>query len=94
MFSAPSLPRHNSSTDLPSELLSTTLVWVHRGGVVPPLQPLHDGPYAVRRGPRAFTASIDAVPVPSASAAHEVGPVTSSPPSRGQSSGGALPMLQ
>jgi hypothetical protein len=59
-FSAPSLPRHNSSTELPSELpaelLSTPLVWVHRGGLVPPLQPLYDGPYAVlRRGPRSFT---------------------------------------
>jgi hypothetical protein len=39
--SAPSLPRQNSSTDLPSELpaklLSALLVWVHRGGLVPPL---------------------------------------------------------
>jgi hypothetical protein len=54
--SAPSLPRHNSSTklprELPAELLSTLLVWVCRGGLVPPLQPLYDGPYAVlRRGP-------------------------------------------
>jgi hypothetical protein len=51
---------HNSSTELPSELpaelLSTPLVWVCRGGLVPPLQPLYDGPYAVlRRGPRSFT---------------------------------------
>ena len=58
--SAPSLPRHNSSTELPSELpaelLSAPLVWVRRGGLVPPLQPLYDGPYAVlRRGPRSFT---------------------------------------
>jgi hypothetical protein len=47
---------HNSSTDLPREpppeLLSAPLVWVRRGGLVPPLQPLYDGPYAVlRRGP-------------------------------------------
>jgi hypothetical protein len=39
--SAPSLPRHNSSTDLPSELpaelLSAPLVWVRQGGLVPPL---------------------------------------------------------
>jgi transposase InsO family protein len=39
--SAPSLPRHNSSTDLPSELpaelLSAPLVWVRRGSLVPPL---------------------------------------------------------
>jgi hypothetical protein len=58
--SAPSLPRHNSSTDLPSELpaelLSTPLIWVRRGGLVPPLQPLYDGPYTVlSRGPRSFT---------------------------------------
>jgi hypothetical protein len=54
------LPRHNSSTDLPSELpaelLFVPLVWVHQGGLVPPLQPLYDGPNAVlRRGPRSFT---------------------------------------
>jgi hypothetical protein len=58
--SAPSLPRHNSSTELPSELptelLSVPLVWVSRGGLVPPLLPLYNGPYAVlRRGPRSFT---------------------------------------
>jgi hypothetical protein len=58
--SASSLPRHNSSTDLPSELpaelLSAPLIWVRRGSLVPPLQPLYDGPYAVlRRGPRSFT---------------------------------------
>ncbi len=54
--SAPSLPRHNSSTDLPSELLSAPLVWVRWGGLVPPLQPLYDGPYAVLRcGPCSFT---------------------------------------
>ncbi len=57
---AVSLPRHNSSTQLPDELpgdhLSAPLIWVHRGGVIPPLQPLYDGPYAVlRRGPRSFT---------------------------------------
>jgi hypothetical protein len=58
--SAPSLPRHNSSTDLPSELpaelLSAPLVWVHRGGIVPPLQPLYDSLYAVLpHSPRSFT---------------------------------------
>jgi hypothetical protein len=40
--SAPSLPRHNYSTDLPSklpaELLYAPLIWVRQGGVVPPLQ--------------------------------------------------------
>jgi hypothetical protein len=45
---AVSLPRHNSSAQLPSELpadlLSTPLVWVHRGDVIPPLQPLYDSP--------------------------------------------------
>jgi hypothetical protein len=54
--SAPSLPRHNSSTDLPcelpAELLSAPLVWVRWGSLVPPLQPLYNVPYAVlRRGP-------------------------------------------
>jgi hypothetical protein len=45
-ISTPSLPRHNSSTDLPSELLSAPLVFVCRGSLVPPLQPLYDSPYA------------------------------------------------
>ncbi len=62
--SAPSLPRHNSSTDLPSELpaelLSAHLVWVCRGSLVPPLQPLYDGPYAVlRHGPRSFIIQVE-----------------------------------
>jgi hypothetical protein len=53
---AVSLPGHNSSpqltSELPGELLSAPLVWVCRGGFIPPLQPLCDGPYAVlRRGP-------------------------------------------
>jgi hypothetical protein len=38
----------------------------------------------------AFKASTDTVPVSSLGTAPEVGPLTSSPPSRGQSSGGAL----
>ncbi len=55
-----SLPRHNSSAQLPDELpgnlLSAPLVWVRRGGVIPPLQPLYDGPYTLlRSGPRSFT---------------------------------------
>jgi hypothetical protein len=54
--SAPSLPKHNSSTDLPSELpaelLSALLVWVSRGGIIPHLQLFYDSPYAVlRRSP-------------------------------------------
>ncbi len=57
---AVSLPRHNSSAqhpdDLPGNLLSAPLVLVRRGGVIPPLQLLYDGPYAVlRREPRSFT---------------------------------------
>ncbi len=53
---AVSLPRHNSSTqlhsELPAELLSAPLVWVCHGGVVP----LYDSPYTVlRRGPGSFT---------------------------------------
>ncbi len=42
--SAPSLPRHNSSTELPAKLLSAPLVWVRWGGLVPPLQPLYERP--------------------------------------------------
>ncbi len=38
----------------------------------------------------AFTVSTEAVPIPSAGTATEVRPLTSSPSSRGQSSGGAL----
>jgi hypothetical protein len=57
---AVSLPRQNSSAQLPDELpgdlLSAPLVWVHRGGVIPALQPLYDGLYTVmRRGPGSFT---------------------------------------
>jgi hypothetical protein len=37
-----------------------------------------------------FTASTDVVPVSSTGTAPKVGPLTSSPPSRGQSLGGAL----
>jgi transposase InsO family protein len=53
---AVSLPRHNSSAQLPDKLpgnlLSVPLVWVCRGSAIPPLQPLYDSPYAVlRRGP-------------------------------------------
>ncbi len=48
---AVSLPRHNSSAQLPNELPGELLsapppVWVHQGSVIPPLQPLDDGPYA------------------------------------------------
>jgi hypothetical protein len=42
--------------ELPAVLLSVPLVWVLRGGVIRPLQPLYDGPYAIlRRGPCSFT---------------------------------------
>jgi hypothetical protein len=58
------LPRHNSRTELPSKLpsklpaklLTAPLVWVRQGGVIPPLQLLYDGPYAVLPcGPCSFT---------------------------------------
>jgi hypothetical protein len=57
---AVSLPRHNSSAQLPDELpgglLSAPLIWVRRGVIIPPLQPLYDCPYTVlRRGSRSFT---------------------------------------
>jgi hypothetical protein len=55
-----SLPWHNSSVQLPSELpaelLSAPLVWVHGGDIVPHLQSLYDSPHAVlRHGPCSFT---------------------------------------
>jgi hypothetical protein len=55
-----SLPRHNLSrqllSELPADLLNARLVWVRRGSMVPPLHPLYDGPYAVlRQGPCTFT---------------------------------------
>jgi hypothetical protein len=55
-----SLPRYNSSHQLPSELpanlVSAHLIWVHRDSVVPPLQPLYAGPYPIiRRVPCSFT---------------------------------------
>jgi hypothetical protein len=53
---AVSLPRHNSSAQLPGDLLSAPLVWVRRGGVIPPLQQLYNGPYTVlHRGLCSFT---------------------------------------
>ncbi len=61
---AVSLPRHNSSAQLPSELpselpaeiLSAPLIWVRRGGVISPFKLLYDGPYTVLRcGPCSFT---------------------------------------
>jgi hypothetical protein len=57
---AASLPSHNSITqvpsELPAELLSASLIWVCCGCVIPPFQPLYDGPYAVLHcGPRSFT---------------------------------------
>ncbi len=60
---AVSLPRHNSRPQLPSELpaklLFAPLVWVRCGGVIPPLHPLFDSPYAIlRHGPRSFTIQV------------------------------------
>ncbi len=58
---AVSLPRHNSSAQLPDELpgdlLSAPLIWVRRGSVIPPLQPLYT----------ALTPSCAAGPAPSPS---------------------------
>jgi hypothetical protein len=58
-----SLPKHNSSCQLPSELpadlLITRLIWVWPSGIVPPLHPLYDCPYAILcRGPRTFTLQV------------------------------------
>jgi hypothetical protein len=54
--STPSLPSTDLPSKLPAKLLSAPLVWVRRGGLVPPLQPLYDSHYVVLlRGPRSFT---------------------------------------
>jgi hypothetical protein len=46
-----SLPRHNLSRQLPSELpadlFNACLVWAWRGSMVPPLHPVYKGAYAV-----------------------------------------------
>jgi hypothetical protein len=43
-------------SELPAELLSFPLVWFCHGGMVPPLQPFYDSPFAVLRcGPCSFT---------------------------------------
>ncbi len=69
---AVSLPRHNSSAqlldELPGDLLSAPLVWVHRGGVIPPLQLLLTAPTP--------SCATDSAPSPS-----ELGPRTRSSPS-------------
>ncbi len=76
---AVSLPRHNSSAQLPSELptelLSAPLVWVHRGGIIPPLQPLYDGPTPF--------CTVDPSPSPSKSGpGKRSSPLTASRPAR------------
>jgi hypothetical protein len=81
--SAPSVPRHNS-TDLPAELLSAPLVWVRRGSVIPPLQPL----YAVlRHGPPSFTIRVrswdEVVTVSRLKACTAADATPGSPPCRG-----------
>jgi hypothetical protein len=62
-FGAPvfSLPRHNLScqlpTELPADLLSACFVWVRHGGSI--IHPLYDGPYAILyQGPCAFTLQV------------------------------------
>jgi hypothetical protein len=82
--SAPSVPRHNSSTDLPAELLSAPLVWVRRGSNIPPLQPL----YAVlRHGPHSFTIGVrswdEVVTVSRLNACTAADATPGSPPRRG-----------
>jgi hypothetical protein len=55
-FLSPPPLEHSPPDELLGNLLSAPLVWVRRGGVIPPLQPLYDGPYTIlRRGPRSFT---------------------------------------
>jgi hypothetical protein len=86
---AVSLPRHNSSAQLPDELpgdlLSAPLLWVCRGGIIPPLQPLYDGPYAVlRRGPRSFGSRDEVVAVSRLKACTAVDALTGSPRCRGR----------
>jgi hypothetical protein len=58
-----SLPRQNSSSQLPAklpdELLRAPFICLHRSSVVPCLHHLYDGPYAVLRcGPRSFTTRV------------------------------------
>jgi hypothetical protein len=52
--------------------------------------PTWQGGFCMPRTGGAITGATDVVPVPSTGTATEVGPLTSSPPGRGQSSGGAL----
>jgi hypothetical protein len=59
-----SLPRHNSTSqlpaELPDELLHTPFFWLCRAGIVPPLHHPYNGPYTVlQRGPCSFTISVD-----------------------------------
>jgi hypothetical protein len=57
---------------------------------IPVFLPTRRGGFCTPRTSGAITGSTDEVPVPSTDTATEVGPLTSSPPSRCQSSGGAL----
>jgi hypothetical protein len=55
-----SLPRHNSSTQLPAqlpdELLCAPFVWLHFSSIIPPVHRSYDGPYAVLwQGTPSFT---------------------------------------
>jgi hypothetical protein len=52
--------------------------------------PTQRGGFSMPKTSGIITGATDAVPIPSTGTATEVGPLTSSPPSQGQSSGGAL----
>jgi hypothetical protein len=57
-----SLPRHNSSTqlpaELPDELLRAPLIWLRRGDVIPPLHCPYYSPYAILRHGPCFTTRV------------------------------------
>jgi hypothetical protein len=55
-----SLPWHNYGSQLPAklpdELLHAPFIWLHHGGIVPPLHHPYDSPYTfLQRGPCSFT---------------------------------------
>jgi hypothetical protein len=53
------LTKTQSAATIPASLLSASFVYVKKGGVVPPLAPLYQGPFAViKSGPKFFHVSI------------------------------------